>query len=54
MTNRGSYVHSSTGKIFGGIPKILVLCNILKMLMVSDKMFHRAFKNSCYSVNKNH
>ena len=29
------------GKNFGGIPKILVLCNFLTKMMVSDKMIHR-------------
>ena len=29
---------------FGGSPKILVLCNFLKMLMVSDKTIHKAFR----------
>ena len=32
------------GKIFGGIPKMLVLCNFLKILMVSDKVIHKAFR----------
>ena len=31
-------------KIFGGILKMLVLCNFLKILMVSDKMIHRVFR----------
>ena len=44
MTTRGSYVHNSYGKNFRGIPKILVLCNFLKILIVSDKMIHRAFR----------
>ena len=29
---------------FGGIPKMLVLCNFLKKLMVSDEKIHRAFR----------
>ena len=29
--------------IFGGIPKLLVSCNFLQILMVSDKTIHRAF-----------
>ena len=41
MTTRGSYVHKPMVKIFGGIPKVLVLCNFLKILMVSDKTFTR-------------
>ena len=32
------------GKIFGGILKMLVLCNFLKMLVVSDKTIHNAFR----------
>ena len=28
-------------KIFGGIPKMLFLCNFLKILMVSDKLITR-------------
>ena len=31
---------------FGGHPKLLVLCNFFKMLMVSDKMIHRAFRTA--------
>ena len=41
MATRGSYVHNS-GKIFGGIPKSLILCNFLQM--VSDKIIHKAFR----------
>ena len=29
------------GKMLGGIPKTLVLCDFLKILMVSDKMIHK-------------
>ena len=29
---------------FWGIPKMLVLCNFLRKLMVSDKKIHRAFQ----------
>ena len=32
------------GKIVGGIPKMLVFCNFLQILMVSDKMIHKAFR----------
>ena len=32
MATRGSYVHNY-GKIFQGIPKMLVLCNFLQILM---------------------
>ena len=39
---RGSYVHNSD-RIFGGIPKMLVLCNFLRKLMVSHKKIHRDF-----------
>ena len=45
LATRGSSVHNSIyGNIFGGIPKILVLYNFLKILMVSDKMIHGAFR----------
>ena len=37
-------MHNFMVKNFGGIPKMLVLCNFLKILMVSDKMIHRAFR----------
>ena len=30
------------GRIFGGIPKMLVLCSFLRKLMVPDKKIHRA------------
>ena len=30
------------GKLFGGIPKMLILGNFLKMLMVSDRIIHIA------------
>ena len=33
-----------TGRILGGIPKMLVLCNFLRKFMVSDKKIHRALK----------
>ena len=32
------------GKILGGIPKMLVLYNLLKIMMVSDKTIRRAFR----------
>ena len=44
MASRGSYVLNSMVKIFGGIPKMLVLCNFLKILMVSDKIIQKAFR----------
>ena len=44
MAARGSYVHNSMVKFLGGIPKMLVLCNFLKILMVSDKTIHKAFR----------
>ena len=44
MATRGSYVHNSMVKLGGGIPTILVLCNFLRKLMVSDKKIHRAFR----------
>ena len=41
MDTRGSYVHNSIDDQynFRGIPKMLVLCNFLRKLMVSDKTF---------------
>ena len=31
------------GRIFGGIPNMLVICNILKKFMVSDKKDSQGF-----------
>ena len=44
MATRGSYVHTSMVRFSGGIPKMLVLCNFLEILMVSDKIIHKAFR----------
>ena len=44
MPNRGSYVYKLYGSIFGASPKMLVLCNFIRKLMVSDKTIHRAFR----------
>ena len=44
MATRWSYVHKLYGKLFDGIPKILVLCNFLKVLLVSHKTIHKAFR----------
>ena len=43
---KGAMYINLHGKIFGGIPKIkmLVFGNFLKILMVSDKMIHGAFR----------
>ena len=40
------YINLCHGKILArqGIPKMLVLCNFLKILMVSDKIIQRAFR----------
>ena len=43
MATRGSYVHNS-GKNFRGIPKILVVCNFVIVLMDSDKTIHKPFR----------
>ena len=43
MASRGSCVHNSMVKKFGGIPKMLALSNFFKLLIVSDKMIHKAF-----------
>ena len=32
------------GRIFGGIPKMFVFWKFLKILMVSDKSIHKAFR----------
>ena len=53
MATRGSYVHKSMVTHFWGISKMLVLCNFLNMLMVSDKTIHRAF-SSTNSLKKTH
>ena len=44
MATRGSYVHNCYGRIFGGIPKMLILCNFLRKFMASDEKIHRAFR----------
>ena len=41
------------GRIFGGIPKILVLCNFLRKFMVSDKRF-TALKLELVQLYKQH
>ena len=45
MATRRSYVHNSMVKFSRAYRKLLVLCNFLKMLMVSDKTVHRAFRS---------
>ena len=40
------------GNFFGGIPKMLVLCNFLKILMVSDKTIHRSFRSHATLLTK--
>ena len=49
MATRGSYVHISMGIILGGIPIMLVLCNFLRKLMVSNKKIHRALRTHIYN-----
>ena len=44
MATRGSYVRYLYGRILGGIPIMLVLCNFLRKLMVSNKKIHRALR----------
>ena len=45
MMTRGKYVHVHNSMVdFTGIPKMLVLCNFHKILMVSDKTIHKAFR----------
>ena len=47
MATRGSYTCTCTylyGRILGGIPIMLVLCNFLQKLMVSNKKIHRALR----------
>ena len=39
-------------RIFGGIPKMLVLYNFLRKLMVSDKKIHRAFRTRTCQIYK--
>ena len=54
MATRGSYVHDSMVTYFlgEGIQKMLVVCNFLKILMVSDKMIHRAFSTHTTLLTK--
>ena len=49
MATRGSYVHISMGEFSGGIPIMLVLCNFLRKLMVSNKKIHRALRTHTYN-----
>ena len=44
MATRGSYVHNSIVIFQGHSEKLLVLCKILKILMVSAKTIHKAFR----------
>ena len=48
----GHYVHISMGIILGGIPIIIVLCNFLRKLMVSNKMILRALRTHTTLMNK--
>ena len=43
MSTRGSYVHKPMVNIFGASQNV-VLCNFLKILMVSDKIIYKAFR----------
>ena len=52
MATRGSYVQYLYGRIIGGIPIMLVLCNFLRKLMVSNKKIHRALENSYNSYEQ--
>ena len=54
MSTRGSYVHISMGIILGGIPIIIVLCNFLRKLMVSNKKIHRALRTRTTLMNNTH
>ena len=41
------------GRILGGIPIMLVLCNFLRKLMVSNKKIHRALRtHTCNSYEQ--
>ena len=53
MATGGTYVHKLHGKTFGGISNILVLCNFLKILKVSDKMIHKAFRTHTKPIREN-
>ena len=46
MTTRGSYVHKPTCMVtfWGASQKCYFFCNFLKILMVSDKAIHKAFR----------
>ena len=54
MATRGSYVHISMGELSGAIPIILVLCNFLRKLMVSNKKIHRALRTRTTLMNNTH
>ena len=54
MATRGSYVHISMGIILGGIPIMLVLCNFLRKLIVSNKKIHRALRTRTTLMNNTH
>ena len=45
----GATIH---GRILGGIPIMLVLCNFLRKLMVSNKKIHSGFENSYNSYEQ--
>ena len=53
MATRGSYVHISMGEL-SGHPDILVLCNFLRKLMVSNKKIHRALRTRTTLMNNTH
>ena len=46
MATRGSYVHISMGRILGGIPIILVLCNFLMKIDGFEQKDSQGFENS--------
>ena len=52
MATRGSYVHNSMVK-FEAILKMLVLCNFLQILMVSDKTIHKACRTHATLYKQN-
>ena len=48
------YISLDYGRIIGGIPIILVLCNFLRKLMVSSKKIHRALRTHTTLMNNTH
>ena len=46
MATRGSYVHDLYGRILGGIPIMIVLCNFLTKIDGFEQKYSQGFENS--------